>query len=312
MYKHKRLIPRIVSTLTACVLTFIPIIPRSATTTTQGNLVENSTVYGDVTQTYIHQLIVQNIIYVSDVNITNQEVVQFWDEQSSQFHAYPKTDIRSALPNLAENVLNSFVPHDVRGWSEPLGYQYVLLGRYYQEYVDQPILWRVLGVSGGKAYLLSDVILETMPFDNKSNEWTSSRLYRWLNSDFLNKAFSPSELEAIMNSDAGKVFIPSSAELSNPAFGFQKDINSTDPLRRAAGSLHAYNNNLWAVAESDYVNYFLRSKANKTNVHLVTSNGKVMLARIERDNVGVRPALWVDVAKLPCTNGAGTVTYPFQ
>lgn len=192
-------------------------------------------------------------------------------------------------------------------------YQYMLFGSYMQSRDDQPILWRVLTVDGNYALLLSEVILDTRPFDAVTNDWSKSSLKQWLNSSFMNEAFSESEQDAILsNGDVGNVFLLSSSELTEPSYGFSSDINSKDVNRRAAGSMLAYNNNLWRVEDSSYTNYYARSKPNKKNVDLVTSKGEIKIARVERDNVGIRPAMWVDLSKLSLSGGDGTIECPYQ
>ena len=192
-------------------------------------------------------------------------------------------------------------------------YQYMLFGSYMQSRDDQPILWRVLTVDGNYALLLSEVILDTRPFDAVTNDWNKSSLKQWLNSSFMNEAFRESEQDVILsNGDVGKVFLLSSAELTEPSYGFSSDINSKDANRRAAGSMLAYNNNLWRVEDSSYTNYYARSKPNGKNVDLVTSKGEIKIARVERDNVGIRPAMWVDLSKLSLSGGDGTIECPYQ
>ncbi len=200
----------------------------------------------------------------------------------------------------------------LRGWDANEGYQYVLFGHYPQEYDDEPILWRVLTVKKGRALLLSELILDTHEFDLEQNEWESSDLRTWLNRVFINEAFTKAERGILYdNGKVGKVFIPSDAELTNPDYGFVDDKYAADPNRIAEGTTHAYDNNLWDAKDSDYTNYYTRTKANETNVHLVRTDGILALARVERDNVGVRAAIWVTVEELPFTQGEGTLENPF-
>lgn len=192
-------------------------------------------------------------------------------------------------------------------------YQYVLFGSYMQSRNDQPILWRVLTVEGNYALLLSEVILDTRPFDSTTNDWNKSSIKQWLNDPFMNEAFSNQERTAIAeNGEIGKVFLLSSAELTEPSYGFNADPNSRDSLRRAAGSMLAYSNNLWRVQDSDYTNYYARSKANAKNTDLVISTGQIQMARVDRDNVGIRPAIWVDLGKVSLSKGEGTIECPYQ
>jgi hypothetical protein len=274
-----------------------------------GDNINNGSGTQNIAQTSIGSLIF-NVSNVQpfQLGLTNEDLVQVF--VNDKYFAYDKDQADDYIP---QTILNSFKPSQLRGWSSSSGYQFVLLGRYIQDYVDQPILWRVLGVNNGKALLLSEYILDTRSFDDNSNVWETSDLRTWLNGDFYSDAFSQSERNAIVdNGKLGKVFILSDAELSNSAYGFNSNKYVEDTFRRASGSMYAYSNNLWNVADSDFTNYYVRSKPNDINVGLITSRGVLMDAKITRDNVGIRPAVWVNVNQLPFTNGDGGIAYPFQ
>lgn len=260
----------------------------------------------------IQQISLENctIVFPSSQGYQNSDVLQLYNPSESEYSAILKSQAEEYVPN---GMLTSFSSNALRGWSSSAGYQYVLFGRYYQDYIDQPILWRVLGVTNGRALLLSELILDTRSFDSSSNVWEKSDLRTWLNGDFIDKAFSQNERNAIIdNGEVGRVFLLSDAELTNASYGFNTSKYEPDRNRSASGSMYAYTNNLWNVKDSDYTNYYARSRPNDQNVDLVTSSGKIMLAKITRDNVGVRPAVWVNVNMLPFTNGEGSLLYPFQ
>lgn len=75
----------------------------------------------------------------------------------------------------------------------------VAFGRYEQDnYLangKEEILWRVLDVEDGKALLVSEQILEHMPYHESftSITWENCQLRKWLNEDFLNSAFTLEE-----------------------------------------------------------------------------------------------------------------------
>lgn len=270
---------------------------------------------GDVTiiNNYLNNVVQNstNVVQPIQLGLSNQDLVQFYVEGQDAYFSYYKSDAENYD---TQDVLNRFKPSMLRGWNSRLNtYQYVLFGRYYQDYFDQPIVWRVLGVKDGRALLLSEYILDNKAFDTTSNEWNESDLKAWLNGTFYQDVFSQAEKEAIMDNGAiGKVFLLSRAEFSVSEYGFNTDIYSKDPNRSASASMYAYSRGVWNVKESDYTNYYARSKANNTNVDLVASSGKFVLAKIDRDNVGIRPAIWVNVNQLPLTNGDGGLAYPFQ
>ena len=62
-----------------------------------------------------------------------------------------------------------------------------------------PIEWLVLDVQDGKALLISRYGLDAQPYNTTSTDvtWETCTLRTWLNSDFLNAAFSQKERNAI-------------------------------------------------------------------------------------------------------------------
>ena len=197
------------------------------------------------------------------------------------------------------DVPGAFSQAQLRGWSAQAGYQYILLGHFQQAYAQEPIVWRVLSVQGGKALLLSERILYATPYDEDSNDWLSSDACRWLHDDFYRSAFSDTERAAIVYSqDAGYVFLPARGDMQNPAYGFNADINAPDHNRKGFSTPYAINNKVWTNTDGGS-SYFLRTVPNKKNVDQIRSEGALGVARVERDNVGIRPMLVVDTALLP-------------
>ena len=64
----------------------------------------------------------------------------------------------------------------------------------------EPIVWRVLEVRDGQALLLSDMNLDAKAYSTSETNytWAASTLRSWLNKDFLNDAFSKTEVSAIL------------------------------------------------------------------------------------------------------------------
>ena len=67
----------------------------------------------------------------------------------------------------------------------------------------EPIEWVVLEVSGNKALLISHYGLDAKPYntDYIDTTWETCSLRAWLNSDFLNTAFTAEEQTAILTSE---------------------------------------------------------------------------------------------------------------
>ncbi len=80
----------------------------------------------------------------------------------------------------------------------------VFFGSYEQDNViengKEPIEWMVLKVEDGKAMLLSKYCIEVVIFYPKrvAMYWGKSDLRQWMNSDFLNEAFTPEEQAQIV------------------------------------------------------------------------------------------------------------------
>lgn len=179
---------------------------------------------------------------------------------------------------------------------------------------NEPIEWRVLTVIDGKVLLLSEKILDKKPFEETKQvaNWETCSLRRWLNSVFLNSAFSVDEQsdiiettistvdDALQNSfhtgkdTQDKVFLLSYSEAINSAFGFSSNALEKDTARRAEGTKYAIENGLY-----EYYHFGLwwlrtsgKTQVSAANVHndgSVHEEGYV----VTRSNFGVRPAIWI-------------------
>jgi len=65
---------------------------------------------------------------------------------------------------------------------------------------EQPIEWRVLAVEDGKALVISEKLLDCVKYNetDKDVTWETCTLRKWMNNDFISKAFSSSEQEKIV------------------------------------------------------------------------------------------------------------------
>ena len=69
----------------------------------------------------------------------------------------------------------------------------------FGKYGGVPIRWTVLDIIDGKKLLISEEALDCRRYNdtNAAVTWETCTLRKWLNSDFLNEAFSPGERERI-------------------------------------------------------------------------------------------------------------------
>lgn len=145
----------------------------------------------------------------------------------------------------------------------------------YAYFKYEPIKWRVLKVDDSRAFLLSDVVLDSQEFNIKSElvPWSISTIRSWLNGyaasankckkdyssrNFIDSAFSPEGKAAIVNmseannNDGGEIdeansvtdrlFLLSPLEVyGNRAeiYGFSSEENINDEARRSTSSTYA-------------------------------------------------------------------------
>ena len=116
----------------------------------------------------------------------------------------------------------------------------------YRYFKYEPVKWRVLSVSGGTAFAVSDIALDSQRYNStekSSVSWTTSSIRSWLNGygassnqpridftskNFIGAAFSPGEQSAIVPAQAvngDKVLLLAHSEVSGdaaPALGCSK------------------------------------------------------------------------------------------
>ena len=137
---------------------------------------------------------------------------------------------------------------------------------HYFAYV--PIKWRILKQAGDKAVLLADRMPDTCPFNDSYNDtsWSDCSLRRWLNGEFLSRAFTEQERSAIEETDVknapnyyfstdcgpdtkDRVFVLSESEtFSSPLaveYGFSNSDSGNDPARRFRSTLYAKCRGAW-------------------------------------------------------------------
>ncbi len=152
----------------------------------------------------------------------------------------------------------------LRGYAKDEGYVYVRFGRYPQQADGgvEPILWRVLTVEDGKAWLLSEYVLfaRAMHTDLKEyrdvfkGDFAQTELCRYLNTDFAAQAFTQAELAALVPyENFGRVFIPATSDLNNRDIGLGVTLRDSSNPRKIAENpgVRAWGTP-WAIADNGY------------------------------------------------------------
>lgn len=183
-------------------------------------------------------------------------------------------------------------------------------GKVTDEDEKQPIKWRVLSVEeDGTALLLADKLLDMQPFDkNRKNDWEACTLRTWLNSTFLNAAFTEAEQEAIAETEletesaatvTDNIYLLSLEEVSNPEYGFHPSSDCESNTRKAEGTDLAVVNNGW----------WLRTphKKNAVSVCWIDSEGKnTQNSFFPEASLWIRPALRLKLSDRAHWSYAGT------
>lgn len=183
-------------------------------------------------------------------------------------------------------------------------------GKVTDEDEKQPIKWRVLSVEeDGTALLLADKLLDMQPFDkNGKKDWEACTLRTWLNSTFLNAAFTEAEQEAIAETEletesaatvTDNIYLLSLEEVSNPKYGFHPSSDCESNTRKAEGTDLSVFNNIW----------WLRTphKTNGVSVYWIDSEGKNSQNSFFTDaSIWIRPALRLKLSDRAHWSYAGT------
>ena len=154
----------------------------------------------------------------------------------------------------------------------------------------EPIKWKILENKDGKAFLFSELILDAHRFDYDSNNYSSSGIRSWLNSEFYNKTFTDKQKELIENMTlkdisnvTDKVFLLSEEEIENASYGFNSDNDRCKKVTDYAKANHAYegSKNGW---------YWLRTPSSSGACDVIHT-GYVYWSYVYYEDGGVAPAL---------------------
>ena len=190
----------------------------------------------------------------------------------------------------------------------------IILGSYEQDnmsYNGKELLeWRVLDKQDGKMLLITRYGIDCLPFDWKESKstWDKCMLRKWLNSDFLEEAFSEEDKTMIIetpvtaepnpefNTRSGedtvdKVFLLSISEAEKYFSSTQDRRCQLTPYSRALGAYLSDDGGCW---------YWLRtSGASREAAAIVIAAGFVSTrgVRVMFERTTVRPAVWISLTE---------------
>ena len=190
-----------------------------------------------------------------------------------------------------------------------ISYESVLFGSYEQGNGKTPIEWFVLEEQDDRALLISRYALDALKYHGVSGPvtWETCDLRFWLNTTFLDYAFSPEERAAILETevdnslgnqifriDGGKntqdrVFLLSREEVEQyfPSSG-ERLCQPTAPIKR--------------LSLMGYCSWWLRSPGyQQDQTEYVDNNGAFLSGAADRNYTAIRPVIRVDLNLLTNT-----------
>lgn len=209
----------------------------------------------------------------------------------------------------------------LRSYNKQDGYVYVNLGRYPQKADGTvlPLLWRVLTVDEERAYLCSEYVLFAMPMHVNYTEYKTlgkdfgqTELCHYLNDEFSDTAFTEDELSLLEDFETyGKVFLLDSSDLKNKEIGM-----GVGKGLKAWGTEYAIKVTGLYVFLRKYGShspYWTRNQSTTDLRHARCTKDGGQLGHIvsNRENEGVRPAVYLNLALSEIVSGTGTMDDPY-
>ena len=187
----------------------------------------------------------------------------------------------------------------------------------------EPVKWRVLS-NDGNLFVVSDQNLDCVEYNTsvKTVTWEECSLRKWLNSKFLDNAFTTQEQTAVLESlvvnqdgakgsEAGadtydKVYLLSIYEVIDPELGFPTDWKDKGGTRVTLNTEYAKSKG--ALTNTDMSGaWWLRTPGDANNAANVFNAGNVFVRGGSVNNFlfAVRPAMNIDTSKALFTSPAG-------
>lgn len=174
----------------------------------------------------------------------------------------------------------------------------------------EDVEWLVLEVKDGKALVVSKYALDCKQYNtsNTNVTWETCTLCKWLNTDFINSAFSSDEKAKIPtvtvsadkkhghsanpgNATQDQVFLLSITEAN-------KYFNSTG-ARQCEPTDYAVANGAWESNSGNFCWWWLRSPGVTQNSAAHVSGGGIVSSAgydVDYNNGAVRPAMWISIS----------------
>lgn len=215
---------------------------------------------------------------------SKQEYPRF-DGDFAFYGKYPQSEVTD------KETLNALKGKSAQssGWISHNGNEYAeAKGKYF---LVEPIKWRVLKKDGGKAKLISKVLLDAHRFDPTGIEFASSEIRGWLNGEFKNAAF-PDGGASIIKLDGDALSLPREEEFNIGVYGFKTKADwlcKPTPYAMARGS--------WWLKQTGSGMYWTQTNKSTVPGYVRAFDGQAAFFwdHVEDKRASVRPILWVKV-----------------
>lgn len=169
-------------------------------------------------------------------------------------------------------------------------------------YIISQIEWQIMDIEDKAVLLVSKKVLDYQQYNSsgKATTWEKCSLNKWLNTTFIEKAFSKTEKsfikKNIIEGASNKIFILSYADAQNPKYGFSSDPTYNDPMRRTSGTDFAVDSGSgggmcrWILREDGIASQFHYALDGENEGCIGECHGTVGISTY----MGVRPAIRVN------------------
>ena len=213
--------------------------------------------------------------------------------------------------------------HPTEGVGEPVdGNTSVIRFGFFDQDNDpsnmEPIEWYVLEQKDGKMLIVSKEILDFRAYDDGTHTtWADSTLRAWLNSEFINTAFSADEKAKIFDTtnetigSIGEDTVGSSTSTEKVFILSKEDVlqyyvetpHCTIYALEAPGLRGDYMPWIVDAPDQNWYNYWARTNggseagiARGYNAAAIDNSGDEIFSKTTTQLAGVRPAMWIDAS----------------
>lgn len=258
-------------------------------------------------------IIVLNIFFVAR-NISDRELLNNRKKEVEVVETVEKVESEQVDNQVTSDIADADNTTEILDVDEINIGDYITFGRYWGEAIEWRVLTKEINSStGDKGILLvSRYVLECLPYNYEDEvpnlTWETCDLRRWLNYDFYDEAFNEDEKKQIMtvendnpdscfydemlegkggNATKDNVFLLSYVEVQN--YFFDNNDRLCSPTNRVMAKYGTSD-------ENNHYFWWLRSPGVGQGYALhVYYYGQLDYSPVDRDKMGVRPALWIHI-----------------